>query len=177
VRFRINQEIKILYCKKQNLKVQLYRIHLDCVNQCKNAWQHIQNSIDDKLNHKMDTLYQKLNKKLDNLIKQLQTTHNNIKNPNTPHKLINLTNTIFTKEHTHILALGTKYALSKVPKVYINELIIDTENVIRQLDPKLQNTFRYMTSTKIKQIMTTNTHHTLHKRYQYNLNQIKSILK
>jgi hypothetical protein len=75
------------------------------------------------------------------------------------------------------LTLGPNYALAKDPKVYINELIIDTENAIRQLDPKLQNTFRYMTSTKLKQIMTTNTHITLHKRYQYNLNQIKSILK
>jgi len=122
-------------------------------------------------------VYQKLNKKLDNLIKQSQTTHNNIKNTNTPPRLINLTNTIFTKEHTHIMTLGPNYALAKDPKDYINELIIDTENAIRQLDPKLQNTFRCMTSAKIKQIMTTNTHHTLHKRYQYNFNQIKSILK
>jgi hypothetical protein len=75
------------------------------------------------------------------------------------------------------LALGPNYALAKDPKDYINEHIIDMENAIRQLDPRIQNTFRYMASTKIKQIMTTNTHHTLHKLYQYNLNQIKSILR
>jgi len=90
VRFRINREIKLLYCKKQNLKVQLYRIHLDCANQCNNVWQHIQNSIDDKLNNKMDTLYQKCNKKLDNLIRQSKTAYNNTKNTNIPPRLINL---------------------------------------------------------------------------------------
>jgi hypothetical protein len=83
VRFRINQEIKFLYCRKQKLSVQLYQIHLDCANQCNNVWQHIQNSIDDKLNNKIDTLYQKLNKKLDNLIRQSKTAYN-IKSTNPP---------------------------------------------------------------------------------------------
>jgi hypothetical protein len=41
------------------------------------------------------------------------------------------------KEHIHTLALGPNYALAKYPKDYINELIIDTENAIRQLDPKI----------------------------------------
>jgi hypothetical protein len=115
--------------------------------------------------------------KLDNLIKQSQTTRNGIKNTNTPSRLINLTNTTFTKEYNHILTLGPNYALTKDPEVYINELVIDTENAIRKLDSKIQNTFRYMASTNIKQILTANTHHTLHKRYQYNLNNIKSILR
>jgi hypothetical protein len=38
------------------------------------------------------------------------------------------------------LALGPNYALAKDPKDYSNELIIDTEDAIRQLDPKIQNT-------------------------------------
>jgi tRNA U34 5-carboxymethylaminomethyl modifying GTPase MnmE/TrmE len=125
----------------------------------------------------MDTLYQKLNKELDIQIKQTQTTHSNIKNTNTPPRLINLTNTTFTRQHIHTLALGPNYALEKDAKDYINELIVDTENAIRQLDHKIQNTFRYMVSTKIKQILTTSTHHTLHKRYPYNLNHIKSNLR
>ena len=48
VRFRTNQEIKFLYCKKRNLNAQLYQTHLDCANQCNNVRQHIQNSIDKK---------------------------------------------------------------------------------------------------------------------------------
>jgi tRNA U34 5-carboxymethylaminomethyl modifying GTPase MnmE/TrmE len=91
--------------------------------------------------------------------------------------LVNLSDTTFTREQVRTLALGPNYALVKEPKEYITELIIDTENTIRQLDTKLQNTFRHLASTKIKQIMTTSNHHALHKRYQYNLNQIKNILK
>jgi hypothetical protein len=115
-----------------------------------------------------------LTKKLDILIKQTQTTHSNTKNTNTPPSLINLTNITFTREHIHTLALVPNYALAKDPKDYINEPITDIKNANRQLDPKIQNTFRHMASIKIKQIMTTSRHHTLHKRYQYNLNQIKS---
>ena len=58
----------------------------------------------------------------------------------------------------------------------LKELIIDTENAIRQLDPKIQGTFRYMAATKIKQIMASSMHHILHKRHRHNLNQIKDIL-
>ena len=143
-----------------------YIVTLISTVQMYSIWQHIQNSIDDKLKDKMDSLYKKLNKKLDNLVKQSQIAYNNIKNTNIPHRLINITNMTFIKEHIRILAHGPNYALAKDPKDYISELITDTESAIRQLDSKIQNTFRYMASTKIKQIMTTNTHHTLHERYQ-----------
>ena len=39
----------------------------------------------------------------------------------TQRKLINLTNTKFTKEQINTLALGSNYALEKDPKHYINE--------------------------------------------------------
>jgi DNA-binding transcriptional MerR regulator len=42
---------------------------------------------------------------------------------------------------------------------------------------KIQNTFRYLAARKIKQIIETNTHKTLYKRNQYNLNQIKTLLE
>jgi hypothetical protein len=88
----------------------------------------------------MDTLYNKLNKKLDSLIKQTQNIHNDTKNTDTQPRLINLTNTTFTKEQINMLAHGPNYATEKDPRHYINELIIDTENAIRQMDPKIQNT-------------------------------------
>ena len=34
-----------------------------------------------------------------------------------------------------------------------------------------------MAATKVKQILATNMHHTIHKRYQHNLNQIKGMLQ
>ena len=118
-------------------------------------------------------MYQKLNKKLDSLTQHTRNAQDDTRNTHTQPRLINLTNTKFTKEQINTLALGPNYALEKDPKHYINELIIDTENTIRQLDPKVQNTFQYMATTKVKQIMASSTHHTLHRRYQYNLNQIR----
>jgi hypothetical protein len=41
VRYRINQEIKFLYKKKQHLNGQLYRCHLQCAHQFNGMWQHI----------------------------------------------------------------------------------------------------------------------------------------
>jgi hypothetical protein len=89
----------------------------------------------------MDTLYHKPNKKLDTLVKQTQNMYSNARNTNTHPRLINLTNITFTKEYINILALGPNYALGKDPKQYVNQLIIDTENAIRHLDPKIQNAF------------------------------------
>jgi len=87
----------------------------------------------------MDTIYHKLNKKRDSLIRQTQTIHNDTKNTNTQPRLINLTNTTFTKEQINKLARGPNYALEKDPRHDGNELIIDTENGKRQMDPKTQN--------------------------------------
>jgi hypothetical protein len=44
-------------------------------------------------------------------------------------------------------------------------------------DIKIQNTFRYLATNKIKQITETNTHNTVHKWHQYNLKQIKMLLE
>jgi hypothetical protein len=63
------------------------------------------------------------------------------------------------------------YNIKLYYKCYFNELIIDKENTIRYLDEKIQNTFRYLATRKIKQIIETNTHNTLYKRHQYNQNK------
>jgi hypothetical protein len=124
----------------------------------------------------MDTLYHKLNKKLDALTKQTQTTCSNKKNRDTQPKLLNLTHISFNRERVNALALRLNCAIQKHPKQYIKELIIDTENAIRQLDPNIQSPIRFLAATKVKQIMASNIHHTLHKRYQHNINQINDIL-
>ena len=73
--------------------------------------------------------------------------------------------------------MGHSYAIESEPKNYINELIIDTEVAIRQLEPKMQNTYRYLAAKQIKQILNSNRHNTHHKRQQYSINQIKRILE
>jgi len=114
-------------------------LHLECAYQCNGAWQHIYSSIETKLNKKLDTLYHKLNKKINALTKQFQTTHNDKKNRDTQPSLTNFTHISFQKEHVITLALGPSYTLERDHKQYINELIIDTENTIRQLESKIQS--------------------------------------
>ena len=48
---------------------------------------------------------------------------------------------------------------------------------IRQLDPKMQNTYRHLAAKQNKQILNSNRHNTHHKRQQYSINQIKRILE
>ena len=61
----------------------------------------------------------------------------------------------------------------------VNLLIgkVSYKNAIRFLDTRIQNTFRYLSNKKIKQISETNTHNALQKRHQHNLKQIKIILE
>jgi hypothetical protein len=123
----------------------------------------------------MDILYIKLNNKLNTLITPTTTTCTDTKNRNTHARIINLTDNTFNHEHLHTLSLGPNYATEKDPKHYINDLIIETENAIRHLDPKIQNTYRHMATKKIKQLITTSRLQATYKRHQHNLNQIKDI--
>ena len=66
--------------------------------------------------------------------------------------------------------------LKRIRKHYLNTLILETENAIRHLDVQLQNTFRHLAYRNIKQIAETDTCNALHKRHQYNLKQVDSIL-
>ena len=87
------------------------------------------------------------------MTKQLQTTQSNKKNRDTQPSLINMTHIFLKKKHVNTLELGSSYVLERHPKQYINELIIDTENTIRQLDPKIQSLFQYLAAKKIKEIL------------------------
>jgi hypothetical protein len=53
IRYRINQEIKFLYCKKQKLNEQLYHLHVQCANYCNGIWQYMYDNIDTQVNHIM----------------------------------------------------------------------------------------------------------------------------
>jgi hypothetical protein len=74
------------------------------------------------------------------------------------------------------MGLGRNNAIIKKPQTYINELIAETEYAIRKLDAKIQNPYRYMAATKIKQITESHTTYRQHKRIQHNINEIKEIL-
>jgi len=88
-----------------------------------------------------------------------------------------MTNIKLTNEQTKLLSLGPKYAIEQEPKVYINELIVETEKTIRRLETKTQKTYRHLVTKQIKWISRTNRQNILHKRQQYNMNCIKKILQ
>ena len=69
---RIKDEIKFLYCKKQQLNSQIYHLHLTLANTWNNAWQYIHNTIERTLQRDMETKYKKLNTKLSKLT-EMQT--------------------------------------------------------------------------------------------------------
>jgi len=46
------------------------------------------------------------------------------------------------KEKNNVLSLGTAYAIVIKPKRYINEIIIEAENAIKQIEHKWQKTCR-----------------------------------
>jgi hypothetical protein len=62
-RHRINQEIKFQYAKKQKIKEQLHKIHLECAYKWPITWQMIQTVIDNNIQLQMEKQYANLNKK------------------------------------------------------------------------------------------------------------------
>ena len=92
-------------------------------------------------------------------------------------RLVNLAHVKFSNDQINTLNLGFDYALEKNPKQFIKTVIIDTENDIRHLNIRIQNTFSYLTTRKIKQIADTGICNTLYKRHQYNRKQIKTIIE
>jgi hypothetical protein len=100
-------------------------------------WPYIQYNIEAKLNREMDELYEKLNRKLNSLTwnkcQRRQKTQTQTEVHEKKNRVVNLTNTTFTKEQIKTLGMGPQYAIEKNPKHYINEIIIDTENAIKNL--------------------------------------------
>ena len=171
---KINQELKFLYCKKQQPNGKLYRTHLECTKYWNVTWQYMHSIINAQLDKLMDPIYHRLNKKLDNLQQNANHKRNTTTTTHTFYtRIVNLTQTKFNKDQTNALQLGLDYAIERNPKQYLNTLTVETENAIRHLDTHLRGTFRHLAYRKIKQIAETNTYNALHKRYQYNLKQIK----
>jgi hypothetical protein len=120
IRFRINQEVKFQYKRKQHLNQQLYQSHLEYAHHYKGMWQHIQTIIDRHLHYIMENKYQKLNKKLDALSSHGSRHLNKQKAIQFQPKVINLSNTHFTKEQINILSSGPNYAIGKELKKSIS---------------------------------------------------------
>ena len=178
-RYRINQEIKFQYAKKQRINEQLYRIHLECAYKWTTTWQMIQTVMDNNIQSQMEKQYANLNKKLDNLIKKRTENHILREEDDNNHfhtRVENLTNIRFNKEEIQLIKYGMKYSIERPTATYINNLIAETERAIRLLDTNIQNTYRFLATKKLKEIINTpGLTNILHKRQSYVLKTIKQI--
>ena len=97
---RINDELRFLHIKKQQINLKLYRLHLSLVNTWGNSWHYIQDTIEDKL-QRIGSKYKTLDDKLHRLAQQQTIT------PKEPHTLFpgvgNNTDITFSKNEMSLL--------------------------------------------------------------------------
>ena len=100
------------------------------------------------------TLYN-LNKKLDRLTRQQkketkQTYHND---ENQFHeRTLNLTTIKFDKEEKILIDKGMQYSIEKPIGIYWNDIIIETEQAIKKLEPRLQEAYRITAAQKLNKM-------------------------
>ena len=118
--------------------------------------------MDNNLQGEMDKQYEKLNKKLDKLqkhhpqhTKQATNGHQQGSYPRT----VKLTNIKFTKVEQELLDKGMQYNLKQADKNNWINLIVETEQAIKQLEVKMQDPYTILAAKKLKQF-----HYTLNKR-------------
>ena len=172
VAFRINQEIKYLYQKKQRLNQQLYRAQLTGAATYKGMWQHALIGIEEEQSRIMELKYKNLQEKMDRL--QNKNKNKNRQNYNKfsqnnnsfdpQPRIINLTEMPLTKEQLNILNRGPQYAMETNQNFNINGLIAETENAIKHIDQKWQNMYRIQASKHIKRIREEQKQNPLHKQ-------------
>ena len=110
----------------------------------------------------METHYNNLNIKLDKLQLKQQGTKQS-KDYQQHYKFhprtINLTNINFTHEEWSLFNKGLQHSLEKPLDKYWTDLIMETEQAIRLLEPKIQSPFRILAAKKLKQIKTSSSQH------------------
>ena len=63
--------------------------------------------------------------------------------------------------------MGMQYNLQQTPKTGWTNLIIETEQAVRQLEAKMQDAYRILAARKLKQLHYTHNNNTTHKRQTY----------
>jgi len=160
--YRISQEIKYLHIKKLKLNEQLYKLHLECSDKWPSTWPIILQNIDQKLTLEMESYYDNLNKKLDKLQNKQQcmrkTKTNQQHNQFYP-RTVNLTKIKFNHEEMSLLNKGLQHSIEQPLEKYWTDLIMETEQAIRMLEPKMQSAHRILATRKLKQIKASSNHH------------------
>jgi hypothetical protein len=99
----------------------------------------------------------RLNRKLDRFL-QKQSKHSTLPRQDGKHhqfytRVKNLTNIKLNAEKLQLLKYGLNYSTERPASSYAANLVAETEQAIRILDVKLQNTDRFMATKKLKQII------------------------
>ena len=85
------------------------------------------------------------------------STHMHIKtHPKAQHfypRMKNPTNIRFNNEEMQMLKYGLNYCIERPVTSYITNLLAETERAIKLLDGKVQNTYRFLATNKLKQII------------------------
>jgi hypothetical protein len=159
--YRINQELKFLYAKKQQLNRQLYKIHLECASRWDKLWDSIQQKINDKIHQKMKQHYDGLHQKLKGLTGRLQQQNPNktekrereLQEQKFHHRIENLSNIELTNEEVEVLELGPQHCFKKTLRTYLPTLAVETEIAIKTLDTKQQDAYRVLATKKLENII------------------------
>ena len=162
--YRLNQEIKFLHHTKRQINLQLYQLHLKCAHTWRKLWQLMDSTIEDSLQQEMKVLYKNLNKKLDNLQSQQEKIFNNISQHKFYKRTVNLTPITFTLEEMELLNKGLQLNIELPIEQYWNDLIIETEQAIRKLEPKSQDAYRLMAAKKLNKLKNSVNHNIHAKR-------------
>jgi hypothetical protein len=137
----------------------------------------MEQNIDTCLNKEMDKHYTNLNRKLDKLtMQQKKETKQNYQNTkNQFHECtVNLTTIKFDKEERALMDKSMQYSIEKPIGKYWNDIIIETEQAIKKLDPWQKEEYRIIAAQKLKKMKNpTSQRNNEAKRQNHILNNIK----
>lgn len=128
---RINDELKYLYMKKQQLNHKLYLLILSLANTWGNSQHYIQCVIEDKMPRKIQSKYKTLDNKLHKLSREQLIT------PKDHHKfypgILNNMDITFSANERALLNKGPKYNLHSKNKHWFTNLALEVESAITLL--------------------------------------------
>jgi hypothetical protein len=151
---RIQNEIKFLYKKKQQLNKELYTSHLFNAKYWKNTWNHIEQCRTNKLHIEIENKIKNKNKKLDN-IKKANNKENSdsISKPNVQfYTILVKTNIAFSQTERSLLEKGLKYNLHYKDKQWINRLALEADSAISLVNPIQQNFLKHLVAKHIHKL-------------------------
>jgi len=125
---RINDEIKVLYKKKEKPNIDLYSIHLKAAQEWGRTWYFIVDCIHESINQELEKKYKPIEEKLKNLV-HTQTKTLDCKRNFYP-RVINKTDLTFTNDE---LTLLNNTILIINIKNWIKTLALEAETAITQL--------------------------------------------